>query len=203
LNYLGHAVFSPKDDEITLGNLAGDMLKNRFHPLLEEKVLRGVRLHRFIDTTTDNNVHFRRMIQCFRPHFSKYSPVILDVFIDHLIALHWEDLFEDSYSGYLNSIYKGILDQSDQLPQPAQNNISRMAQSQWLDVYKSREGLIRVFNRLSQKVVPTLEGERVLDIYHRNRGLIDSEFNFFINEMRQLLQEDELGLSNPRIKWKS
>jgi acyl carrier protein phosphodiesterase len=202
MNYLGHAVYSVESDAVTLGNLAGDFLKNKFHSQLDAEVLRGVMLHREIDSITDRNTHFREMIGPLRKDFGKYSGVVLDILLDYLIAESWGMLFETDFEGFTNEIYRGIIRENDRLPPEQSNAIGRMAESRWLDVYKSERGLINVFKRLSQKASREISGEEVLKVFREQENWYNQKLLAFLESNRNSLRDNPLWI-NPRIEWKS
>jgi len=202
MNYLGHAVFSEKNDAVMLGNLAGDFLKNQYHHLLDREVLQGVRLHRQIDVITDDNPYFKEMVVPLRASFGKYSGVVLDVLLDHVIASEWERLFEVEFDVYTSSVYSGILSECDRLPNGQSEIIERMARSSWLHVYRSEEGLRRVFHRLSQKASKQLDGGEVLELYKRERDVYRENLPRFLDYNQKQILKTRLLIS-PRIEWKS
>lgn len=202
MNYLGHAIFSSENDAITLGNLAGDMLKNKYHHQLDKMVLRGVWLHRRLDSTTDQNPFFKKITQIFRPYFARYSPVITDVFIDFLITRHWNQIFELELEDFTEAIYSGILAEHQRLPNHASENMRRMAVAKWLDSFKNDLGIKRVYNSLSKKASRSFDGQLVLEVYRNNRMEMDSLFFSFIFHNKVLIERDQLFI-NPRIEWKN
>ncbi len=190
---------------MTVGNLAGDMLKNKFHPFLKEKVLSGVKLHRTIDSLTDSDPHFKKMLKYFRAEFGKYSPVVVDVLLDHLIADHWTDLFAESYLDFSTAVYRTVLREKRELPPPVSGYMERMAEGKWMDAYGSESGMLRVFDRLSVKASKTLDGRSVMKIYGKNRAPIEGHFYAFLESMRVRISEEAMGKKEviPRIKWKN
>ncbi|TVR86041.1 MAG: DUF479 domain-containing protein [Saprospirales bacterium] len=202
MNYLGHAVFSGKNDAEMLGNLAGDFLKNQYHHLLDKEVLQGVKLHRQIDVITDDNPYFKEMVVPLRASFGKYSGVVLDVLLDHVIASEWGQLFEVKFDAFTGSVYSGVLSECDRLPNWQSEIIERMARSSWLDAYRSEEGLRRVFHRLSQKASRNLDGGEVLELYKRERDTYRENLPRFLDYNQKKILKTRLLIS-PRIEWKN
>ena len=201
MNYLGHAVLSPLDDLITLGNLSGDYLKNHMHPLLSPPILQGVFLHRSIDFYTDNHPDFRAMLTFYRPYFGKYSGVVLDVLLDYLLSKLWDQLFENDFTVFSSQIYEAIFDQSKSLPERPAEIMFRMASSDWLAAYGEEERILRVFKRLSEKAQTELSGSRVLDVLKENEStLIALSLDFFYDIKKHL--KDNALLTESRVEWR-
>ena len=201
MNYLGHAVFSPKDDFVTIGNLSGDFLKNRFHHQLSPGIIDGVYLHRAIDTYTDNHQALRELLPLFRPHFGKYSSVVLDVLLDYLIGCIWDELFLHDFEEFCASIYEAIANNSKELPERPALIMSSMAAADWLAAYREEERIIRVFDRLSEKARIELKGNIALDVFAKNRDLLVEKGYLFLIDLKSYVTENEL-INEPRINWK-
>ena len=82
MNYLGHALLSPEDPLILMGNLWGDLLRPRDYELLDPDILRGVERHKKIDAFTDQHKAVDEIINLLRPYQGKYTPVVADVLMD-------------------------------------------------------------------------------------------------------------------------
>lgn len=201
MNFLGHAVFSPKDDFITLGNLSGDFLKNRYHHQLSPALINGVYLHRAIDTFTDNHQALRDLLPFFRSHFGKYSSVVLDVLLDYLLCDIWKDLFLYDFEVFCRSIYLTIEKYSGELPQRPALIMSQMAAADWLAAYGEEERILRVFNRLSDRARIELKGRIALDVFNENRDTFEVKGVEFLTDLKTYLTGNNL-IQEQRINWK-
>ncbi|TVR77665.1 MAG: DUF479 domain-containing protein [Saprospirales bacterium] len=202
MNYLGHAIFSPENRGHLLGNLAGDFLKNNFHRKLDAEVLHGVHLHRFIDSATDSNPIFRKFTIPLREKFGKYSPVVMDVLLDHLIAKNWNNLFDKRFDEFTSEVSKVIMSEFERLPMPVGGIMQRMATADWLKSGETETGIIKVYKRLSEKASTALEGSEVLKIYHKNTEFYDELLIDFVKMNRDLVMNNYPGI-NLRIEWKN
>ena len=187
---------------LLIGNIAGDFLKNHSHSQLDEEVLEGVFLHRFIDSITDSNPVFKKFTSPLRDHFGRYSPVVMDVLLDHLFAKNWDRLFSTPFDAFTSEISKVILNENDRLPTPTAQIMHRMASADWLKSGKTESGIIRVFNRLSQKASTEIRGITVLKAYHRNRKLYDELLVDFLRTNRDEILKNYPDI-NLRIELKS
>lgn len=86
MNYLAHIFLSGSDCRVQLGNFMGDAVKGGAYREYPQAVADGILLHRAIDTYTDNHPAIKAAIQTLRPHFGRYSAVLLDVYFDYLLA---------------------------------------------------------------------------------------------------------------------
>ena len=96
MNYLAHMVIGEwvgLNDAGALGNFIGDAVKGRdVEGTWGEEVGRGIRLHRSIDDVSDRceaSVEARGIL---RGHCGKWSGVVWDVLVDHVLAQEFETL---------------------------------------------------------------------------------------------------------------
>lgn len=94
MNHLAHFVLSGGDADLAVGNFVADFITNRQLPDFTEGVQRGIQLHRAIDTFTDAHPIVKRSTKRLHPFHHKYSPVIVDVYYDFLLAKNWNNFFE-------------------------------------------------------------------------------------------------------------
>ncbi|MGL4552092.1 MAG: ACP phosphodiesterase, partial [Gemmataceae bacterium] len=62
MNWLAHALLSPPDPEVRLGNLLADLVKGRDRHPMGEPFRRGIALHQRIDRFTDAHPVVHRSI---------------------------------------------------------------------------------------------------------------------------------------------
>lgn len=90
MNFLAHTSLVADDDALALGGLLGDFVRGltalRGYP---PRVRLGIRLHRFIDRTTDQSTEVKQLCRSFPKPFRRYSGIIVDLAFDHELARHW------------------------------------------------------------------------------------------------------------------
>ena len=89
MNFLAHSFLSFGDPDLVVGNYLGDFVKNRQIPKLPEAVQSGVLLHRAIDSFTDRHHLVKKATKLLHADFSKYAPVVLDIYFDYILSKHW------------------------------------------------------------------------------------------------------------------
>ena len=90
MNHLAHFVLSGNDADLAIGNFVADFITNRQLPHFTEGVQRGIWLHREIDAFTDAHPIVKQSTKRLHPFHHKYSPVIVDVYYDFLLAKNWD-----------------------------------------------------------------------------------------------------------------
>ena len=87
MNYLAHAYLSFNDPEILLGNMISDYVKGRKKFDYEPGILKGIMLHRAIDTFTDQHPVTKTAMKFFKPAYGLYAGAFVDVVYDHFLVL--------------------------------------------------------------------------------------------------------------------
>ena len=94
MNHLAHFVLSGGDADLAIGNFVADFITNRQLPDFSAGVQRGIWLHREIDAFTDAHPVVKQSTKRLHPFHHKYSPVIVDVYYDYLLAKNCDKFFE-------------------------------------------------------------------------------------------------------------
>lgn len=91
MNFLAHLHLAGDDDDLRLGALLGDFTKGeralRKYP---SPVQTGIRLHRFIDSSTDELEPVSDLRALIRKPFRRYGGIVIDLALDHELALRWD-----------------------------------------------------------------------------------------------------------------
>ncbi|MEO8588267.1 MAG: ACP phosphodiesterase [Flavobacteriales bacterium] len=187
MNFLGHLFLSGDEPLVITGNFMADAVKgrdlSRFHPDLQ----RGIRLHRAIDSFTDQHPANRTGRERVRTHAGRYSGVVMDLFYDHLLASRWSDRSKEPLPEFAQRMYTLLLDHGEHLPERTAHMLPFMVKHDWLTSYATLQGIGRALAGLAQRVPmgsPMVGAERVLaghiDVYR-------SEFDVFLPDIQQHL----------------
>ena len=201
MNHLAHFFLSGNDDDLAIGNFVADFIKNRELPNFTEGVKRGIFLHRAIDAFTDAHPIVKQSTQRLHPFHHKYSPVIVDVYYDFLLAKNWEKYEKEApfpkESGfrsstvktvnlrdYIDNIYKLLTNRILELPNGLQKHLAHMISDDWLMRYTNYDGLQIVFLRIEKKT--TFAGDFGNAAKHLEQFLeeFDAEFNLFFPDLQ-------------------
>ena len=89
MNYLAHVYLSGTDQDLSIGNFIADHVKGKAYLDYPDSIQRGILLHRKIDHFTDSHPLFKKNVSLLFPQYRHYSRVIVDMFFDHVLAVHW------------------------------------------------------------------------------------------------------------------
>jgi acyl carrier protein phosphodiesterase len=150
LNLLAHAVLSPNEPLVRLGNIAADFLSRPEEQAMVGPIAAGVRLHRHIDSFTDNHPAVQRAMLRLTG-FQRFANPIVDVFFDHFLVNNWP--LDESVESYVWTLHAEILEHIHELPTQAQFILRRMIQDEWLLSYFDFAGLRTTFGRMEKRIL--------------------------------------------------
>ncbi|AII53691.1 ACP phosphodiesterase [Hymenobacter sp. APR13] len=161
MNFLAHLLLSgslattPDYEDIVVGNFAAEAVRGRAGLLAyPPAVQRGIRLHRFIDSFTDQHPVVRRTTARLRAAgLGKWAGVVSDVGFDHLLARDFARYHPaEPLSQFAQRHYQLLHQRRHELPERLQEMLHYMRQHDWLTGYAHPEGLHRALLGLSRRV---------------------------------------------------
>lgn len=154
MNYLAHALLAASPAELRLGGLIGDFVKGPLdaaaHAGLPAAVRAGVALHRRIDSFADAHPAFRRSRARVGALRRRYAGVMVDVFYDHLLAVHWARFCEQPLSAFAADCYAVLEGHHPVLPERLQQIRARMRDEDWLTGYRQMINVHRALDGMSR-----------------------------------------------------
>jgi acyl carrier protein phosphodiesterase len=177
--------------------LITDLISKADERALDPEIQHGVAFHRRIDHLTDAHPIFIEHKRSLYPHFSKYSPVVLDIIYDYLLESNWAAFSDESFDDFQARLYEMLLENLELIPEHVRTTIMRMTADRWLRHYSSIEGLDKVFVRLQKKVKFNQSFETVTKVLQENEARWVLEHRSFFSEVKlQLDQEAWLSPQN-------
>jgi len=152
MNWLAHSVFSPGIEPVRLGNAFGDLIRMEQAEALGAQYAQGVKLHRWIDKTTDNHPAFQEGKALLTGRMKRYAGAILDIFSDHFLTVHWQEFVDCPYENYLAEVYELSADFSTRVDETQSKIIGRMISDNWLGSYTDFDGIELTFARMSNRL---------------------------------------------------
>lgn len=133
------------------GNYIGDGVKGSDFQRFSEPVARGVRFHRFIDTYTDQHPEVFAAKELFYPTQGKFSPVVVDVLFDHLLAQKWDAFHDESLPHFARRCYDVVASMRQDLPYRSERFYQYMFANDLLTNYATREGMEKVLSGMDYR----------------------------------------------------
>ncbi len=192
MNFLGHAYIARNNPELIAGNFAGDSYKGYLDKYddISEDILKGVKLHRFIDDFTDQNENIKNVAEIFKNEgINKISFIACDIILDHHISSKWEDYSKFRYKEFVDFIYSNTDHKLNELPQEFNRLYSMLKQYGWLFDYPSVEGISKILHQFSSRIGFDNELHKSIHVYVNFQKEIDESFKTFMNEINDSSQK--------------
>ncbi len=183
MNHLAHIYLSYDDPDVTLGNLYCDWLSIAAQKQLPERYLPGLRLHRWIDEYTDHHPVVVRMRRAMYPLFGKYSGVILDILMDHQLAVRWNYFSTEPYDVFCSKAFDRIAGFRHDLPEDLHIRVDDMLANRWLETFLTAEGMEITFRMLARRAKFPADFKAVMPYYTANQIEMDAGFMEFFPEL--------------------
>ena len=155
MNYLAHALLAGPLTTDRVGGVAGDFVKGLLQPCpawLDPALAEGVRLHRRIDSFADTHPAFRRSRARVSDTRKRFGGVLVDMFYDHFLAVHWPRFSTQPLTAFTAETYRQIKMHGKPLPKAFGPVFARMAAQDWLASYResSSVALALALDRMAQ-----------------------------------------------------
>jgi acyl carrier protein phosphodiesterase len=201
MNFLAHLYLAgldataPAYADHLLGQFIADSVPGRQLVGYLPEVQAGIRMHRAIDTFTDQHPVVRRTTARLREAGSgKYAGVVADMFYDHFLAVNFSEFSSESLSDFTQRVYGVLAGRAVEFPAPVQRFFPYLVQQNWLLGYTEIEGIARALQGLSRRASPGSGMETAADELRRNYAAYEADFRVFFPE---LLAFVKAGPSSP------
>ena len=151
MNFLAHIYLSFGDEEITLGNFIADSIRGNKYKHLPERVQKGIKLHRHIDTFTDAHPTVRKSTKRLHENYSHYSGIIVDIFYDHFLAKNWQNYSDIPLDTFVDNFYDLLENNYEILPDATRHMMPYMIADNWIFNYSKKEGISRVLDGMNRR----------------------------------------------------
>jgi acyl carrier protein phosphodiesterase len=199
MNFLAHAYLAGEDEGLIIGNFIADSVKGSYWKEYTLDIQKGILLHRKIDEFTDSHplvlIGKRRLYK----NYSKYSGVIIDIFLDHFLAANFCKYSNKTLEQFSTDFYHTIISNQEVLNDYGNKIIYYMQKNNWLLSYSSIKGIENTLTAMTKRsgVIYNLN-ESILEL--QNHYLeYETEFFVFFQEMILFVGQQKEILKNHGI----
>lgn len=151
MNFLAHAFLAGTDPALMVGGVIGDWIKGPLPGQLPADLVRGVALHRAIDSHAETHPAFRASRIRISPARRRYGGVVVDILYDHLLASRWDEYHTQPLGAFCAEVYRHIDLRMGDIPPSAHFALNLMAEEDWLTSYRHIDGIADVLARMSSR----------------------------------------------------
>lgn len=192
MNYLAHIHQAHITNTSLLGNFLGDFVKGSDLSHLPDEIVRGIRLHRKIDTFTDNHSVIVELRQTFPKALRRMSGVVVDIYFDHLLCKHWRVFTQYKLEYLLHQFYEQL--QAHELNIDGRYPLVKagLLEYKWLQDYEKIGSCYRAFYQIEKRLRHRVKFAALAEIYIANNKLILEQafLSFYPNLTEYSLQQN-------------
>ena len=198
MNFLAHLFLSGTPGpapyaDVLVGNFIADSVPGRQLENYPPAVQTGIRLHRAIDTFTDQHPVVRRSTLRLREAgYGKYAGVISDMFLDHFLARNFSDFSSETLPEFTQRVYALLTARQAEMPPRVQHFLPHLTQHNWLLHSAAPEGIARALGGLSRRATAGSGMETAVDERQANYVAYEADFREFFPQLQEFVAE-ELG----------
>lgn len=183
MNYLAHLFLSEGTPESLIGNLLGDFVKGSAVNLYPEEIIKGIDLHRKVDSYTDSHAIVRSSKSLVSSDRRRFAGVLIDVFYDHFLAKNWREYSEIPLRDFSRRVYQVLQDSRDILPESLKQIIPIIIARNLLCSYQEIGGIDIALNRMSLRIKRTNNLADGIEDLTANYQQLESNFRAFFPDL--------------------
>ena len=151
MNFLAHIYLSGENDLVKIGNFMADGIRGNDYLKFPDEVIKGILLHRQIDTFTDLHPIYRKSKHRLHEKYGHYSGVIMDILYDHFLAKNWNEYSYEKLEDYVESFYKSLENNKAILSEKTKSIVPYMIDQNWLASYASLAGIEKILFQMDYR----------------------------------------------------
>jgi len=193
MNVLAHLILSGDNEDVMFGNFIGDVIKGNKINEFPDDIRKGLLLHRFIDSYTDEHPVYLESKRRFYNDFPKVSGVITDILYDHLLSINWENHYQIDLLDFSNATYRFLDEKYKKMPFRVQGMYDHMRSNDWLKRYRSEDGTALSLLQIGKRINYPIPLDTSIEVYRDSKDAFNSEFNQFFEDLKkQCIKEFDL-----------
>lgn len=194
MNYLAHAYLSFNHSQILVGNMISDFIKGKKQFDYEPLVQKGIKLHRSIDSFTDEHPATKEMKKVFKPSYGLYAGAFADIVYDYFLANDKNEFASaEVLEQFSLNTYSLLEKQINATPLIFQQMFPYMKTHNWLYNYRYKWGIQRSFAGMVRRAKYMTEPDTAFDLFENNIPVMQPYYDEFFpllkNHATYTLQE--------------
>ena len=183
MSYLAHLLLSGNDNELLIGNFIGDAVKGNAFLNYSPRIAMGIKMHRAIDSFTDNHKIVLQGKARLYPRHHKFSGILVDLFYDYFLCKNWLKFSEEPLETFINDKYQILEKNIKFMPPLSQMIFHKMVEDDWLTSYQNVSGISKALNGLSKRTKFENNMRNASSDLLLHENLYNTEFNCFFPQI--------------------
>ena len=176
MNFLAHTLLGYPDSGLIAGGFIGDFVKGPVSDKLPLSLQRGIKLHRRIDSISNQLPSMRSSYMHFGKSLRRFAPILLDVVADHILASKWEVYGNEcNLETFTSIVYRDI--RKFDLPPNSVEFFTHMSSTDLLVRYVEPKTIENAMRHILQRLDK-------LHLAPQLNGLLEAKINEFENDFK-------------------
>lgn len=193
MNFLAHLFLGRRSADYMVGNLMGDFVKGNGYRRFDREIQAGILAHRKVDSYTDRHPVFIRSTRRIDNDYRLLKGVMVDVFYDHFLAVHWGTYADQPLSEFADRAYRELQDRHDLLPARLQRMLPYMISGNWLVAYGRLDGIEKVMMGMSRRITRKNNLADSVSVLQARYSEFEQDFAEFFPELIAYSEEIDSG----------
>ncbi|MGI8598414.1 MAG: ACP phosphodiesterase [Chitinophagaceae bacterium] len=196
MNFLAHAFLSFNHPQVMVGNMISDFVKGKTQYSYPKQIHEGIKLHRHIDTFTDQHDATKQAKKVFAPAYRLYSGAIVDIVYDHFLANDRLLFPNNELDIFSKNVYLNMEQHHMHLPQKFLLMLPYMRSQNWLYNYHTKEGIDRSLYGLVRRSAYLTDHTTAFNLFNNNYDTLQNNYNIFFGDVKSFAKQqfDNLDL---------
>jgi len=134
------------------GVFLADAVKGSKWKSFPQPIADGILIHRKMDQITDDYPGFDELKQVLSPGFGHWRGVLIDLFLDHILARHWSSFHNSELEDHSQHLFALLEPYQNQFPDNIRLLYQAMSSTNWLLAYREHEGIARAFYGMNRRI---------------------------------------------------
>lgn len=160
-----------------------DGIRGKDYLQFPEDVIKGILLHRYIDTFTDSHSIYRRSKHRLHQKYGHYSGVIMDILYDHFLAKNWKNYSKEKLEDYVDNFYKSLEENYDILSEKTKTMMPYMIDQNWLVSYATIAGIEKILFQMDYRTKHRANMQEAIFELQEYYFEFEQEFRLFFEEL--------------------
>ena len=195
MNFLAHIYLSGNNDLIKIGNFMADGIRGNDYLKFPDQVIKGILLHRQIDTFTDAHPIYRKSKHRLHKKYGHYSGVIMDILYDHFLAKNWLNYSNEKLEDYVSNFYKSLEDNTNIISEKTKSIMPYMIAQNWLVSYATIDGIEKILFQMDYRTKHRANMQEAIIELKEFYMEFEQEFTLFFEELIIFSNQKLLNLS--------
>lgn len=184
MNFLTHIFLSGENKDIQFGNFIGDFVKGKNFTKYSENIIKGILLHREIDSFTDTHNIVHSSIERLRPAYGKYAGVCTDILYDHFLAKNWDNYSPKKIENFVIDFHYAVIERIGKLPRKARHFVFPFIKNKRLLRYADLNCFEEVLHKMAIYTSMPDKVKKAMHIIKEDYDLFLFEFNSFFPQLQ-------------------